>query len=79
MTLRPSDGQVLAVSRFAGHCRDLAVRRGDYGWGRSLSTAARKITEGNGSMTMCFCQQLVGLCLILLMKVECVTVVNLAC
>lgn len=37
-----------------------------------------QIAEGNGRMRMYSCQQLVSLCLIVLMKVKCVTVVMLA-
>lgn len=60
MTRRPSDGEVLAVSGLAGHrCRGLALRHGDNGWRLSLSTAARKIAEGNGRMEMHYWQQLV--------------------
>lgn len=47
VTLRPSDGEVLAVSGLVGHCRGLALRHCGSYWRHSSSTAARKIAEGN--------------------------------
>lgn len=47
MTLRPSDGEVLAVAGLVGHWRrGLALKHGDYGWRRSLSTAAGRLQMG---------------------------------
>lgn len=71
--------------------RGLALRHGDYGWRRSLSTAARKIWQEGSKQSIPFhssmlqremagwgCIPANNFWLIVLMRVKCITVVMLA-